>query len=1162
VAQIAAFLSSHDVGNLTAIDIVAHGADGAVQLGTATLSSATLAQYQTDLATIGAALQQGGNIQIYGCDVAQDAAGVGFLDQLSAATGGANVAAASHLVGAASGGGSWDLDVNTGGVDTANPFTAAAESAYPAELPALGTSELFMAFNVTGSGFNASIEEMAVSGSNTATGVTDLADGSNNSALTANNSIGGVYAVVVEDPQNRYYVAEDPAATGHGSVDQIMVGTFGSSVLSTPSYFNFASSPSIAPWGIAEGPNPNLLYIANYDTADPTKNGIWTINVNTGAATPVAVSSSAIGPTELAIDYQNNLAFFADTFQPTSELDVGNLSTGNVQVLHVANSGDNIYGVAVNAGTVYFDLGDDGNTDGIYSATYTLSGGNVTLGAIQTLYALPLNGSVIPLGLAIDPTNNVFYIGNAQQIQGQWTVWEGSLGGSAVQTNLVEVDATAVSTNAAPETDGPAIVTTPTVTTSGIVGYVQGNAAVTLDASATAVNLDNQGLASATIKILNGTASDVLSAVVTGTSITATYTASTQTLVLSGADTAANYQTVLDSVTFSTPVTGTTRAIDWTISDGQLNSATTTTTVNVTARENVVAGATATFTGGGSPVLLDSGLTVSDLSSTTLVSATVVIGGFIAADTLTVGTPGGLANSFSNGTLTLTGNASIATYQTALQSVAYGTNPTNADPTADGSGTSRTISWMVNDGTITSTPVTSTLNEQHVAGTVTAGGTATYTGPTAVILDPTLTVGDVDSNGNLVGATIKIGVGFSNGDSLVFTNENGISGTYTPGTGIETLTGTASLANYQAALESVAYDTTSPVQSLRTIDWTTNDGAATSNLSTSTVDVICFCTSTMIGTPAGQVAVEKLQIGDMVLTVHNGPREVSWIGSGKVLSTRGKRTAATPVIVCKGALADNVPNQDLRVTKAHSLYIDGVLIPVEFLVNYKTIYWDDRAQEVQIYHVELDSHDVLLANGTPTETYRDDGNRWLFQNANSGWHLPPKEPYAPVLTGGPVVDAIWRRLLDRAGPRHLPPTTDDPDLHLIVDGARIDPEYQRGSLYGFRLPACPQTLAIASRTGVPAELGIARDPRTLGVALRQVTVSHGARIVLFDAGDERLTKGFHGYEPADRLRWTNGYAELPADALSHLNQGAELILHLGGATRYPDDGVRVGQQAA
>ncbi len=63
------------------------------------------------------------------------------------------------------------------------------------------------------------------------------------------------------------------------------------------------------------------------------------------------------------------------------------------------------------------------------------------------------------------------------------------------------------------------------------------------------------------------------------------------------------------------------------------------------------------------------------------------------------------------------------------------------------------------------------------------------------------------------------------------------------------------------------------------------------------------------------------------------------------------------------------------------------------------------------------THDLLLANGAPAESYRDDGNRWLFRNGNGGKGLPPQEPCAAVLTGGPVVDAVWRRLLDRTGPR-------------------------------------------------------------------------------------------------------------------------------------------------
>ena len=144
-------------------------------------------------------------------------------------------------------------------------------------------------------------------------------------------------------------------------------------------------------------------------------------------------------------------------------------------------------------------------------------------------------------------------------------------------------------------------------------------------------------------------------------------------------------------------------------------------------------------------------------------------------------------------------------------------------------------------------------------------------------------------------------------------------------------------------------------------------------------------------------------------------------------------------------------------------------------------------------------------------------------------------------------------MLDHAGPRALPRLTDDPDLHLLVDGTRVDPQYRHGSLYGFRLPCNPRSVAVDYRSGVPAELGIARDPRSVAVALRQVVVREGGKFMLFDADDERLTMGFHDYEADCHLRWTDGYAELSAKAFARFDRGAEVMLHLGGATRYPDD---------
>lgn len=345
-----------------------------------------------------------------------------------------------------------------------------------------------------------------------------------------------------------------------------------------------------------------------------------------------------------------------------------------------------------------------------------------------------------------------------------------------------------------------------------------------------------------------------------------------------------------------------------------------------------------------------------------------------------------------------------------------------------------------------------------------------------------------------------------------------------------------------------------PIRSDKTpISYTLSDANA-SAVFTDAVTIpspLCFLPGTQIATPTGEVPVERLVAGDAILTLRGEARRIVWIGEGQVIATPGRRTAATPVIVRKGALAENVPHRELHITKAHGLHFDGVLIPVEFLVNHRSILWDDWAKIITLYHIELETHDILIANGAPAETYRDDGNRWLFQNANGGWHLPPQPPCVPVLTGGPIVDAAWSRLLGRSGPRPGLPMTDDPDVHLLVNGHRLDAVTRRDKQYLFRLPRGSDGVRIISREAVPAELGLARDPRSLGVAVKQIQISRGAKLVLVKADNDQLGNGFHAYEPDGCLRWTNGNAELPVSLTSMFNEEAELVLQLTGSTCYP-----------
>jgi antigen 43 len=571
---------------------------------------------------------------------------------------------------------------------------------------------------------------------------------------------------------------------------------------------------------------------------------------------------------------------------------------------------------------------------------------------------------------------------------------------------------------------------------------------------------------------------------------------------------------------------------------------------------------TSTYTGvqidNGGVVINAANATISSTSSNSYASAialldtgTVVNSGLLRASYLAIyEETGGSVTNFSTGTISGGGGVYLKAPGTVTNAgTIIGTNARYGAVDFDSNAASNRL--IVDPGAVFSGKIISLANSTNVIELASGSSAGTLSGfdGSGITNFATLQF-DTGADWTVTGNTAANGLGsiaitgFTTADTIDLTGFVAVSKTFANNTLV-----LSSASNAHATLH---------IQG----SFSSGSFALTGDGSTGTDVVVCFAAGTYIGTPTGEVPVEQLQIGEPVLTAHNGPRAVTWIGRGKVLATRGRRTAATPVIVRKGALADNVPNRDLHVTKAHSLYIDDVLIPVEFLVNHRTILWDDHSQEVALYHIELETHDVLIANGAPAESYRDDGNRWLFQNSNTGWGLPPQEPCAPVLTGGPVVDAAWRRLLDRAGPRALPPLTDDPDLHLLVDGTRVDAEERQRSVYVFRLPSNPKRVVIASREIVPAEFGIARDPRSLGVALRQLAVRQGVEFIVLDADDERLTAGFHAYEPSDNLRWTDGYAELPSAAFARFDKGAELTLHLGGATQYPDEQARPARAAA
>ena len=183
----------------------------------------------------------------------------------------------------------------------------------------------------------------------------------------------------------------------------------------------------------------------------------------------------------------------------------------------------------------------------------------------------------------------------------------------------------------------------------------------------------------------------------------------------------------------------------------------------------------------------------------------------------------------------------------------------------------------------------------------------------------------------------------------------------------------------------------------------------------------CYCTSTLILTDRGNVPVEALLIGDTVVTTSGEHRPIKWIGHR---SYAGRFLAANlgmqPVRFRAGSLGDGLPQRDLLVSPEHAMFLDGLLIPACHLVNGTGIVQECALDRVDYYHVELDTHDVLLAEGAPSESFLDDDSRGMFHNAAEFMRLYPDAPdpgrfCAPKVTDGYEVEAIRRRLAVVAG---------------------------------------------------------------------------------------------------------------------------------------------------
>ena len=293
----------------------------------------------------------------------------------------------------------------------------------------------------------------------------------------------------------------------------------------------------------------------------------------------------------------------------------------------------------------------------------------------------------------------------------------------------------------------------------------------------------------------------------------------------------------------------------------------------------------------------------------------------------------------------------------------------------------------------------------------------------------------------------------------------------------------------------------------------------------------CFLRGSGVMTVSGERAVEHLKIGDQMMTLGGRIAPIGWIGTRRI-DCRGHPAAEKvwPARIHMGAFGEGKPWRDLLLSPDHAVLVDGMLVPVKHLVNGATIV-QESMERVEYFHIELDRHDILLADGLAVESFLDTGNRAQFANAAGPVALPApvaagrEHGCAPFRTQGAEVVAVRRRLLARAFELSWC-VTPASGLRVLTEtgeaAARVGLE---GNQDCFILPPGTRKAHIVCEAGVPAWFDAeSEDWRRLGASIGGVWID-GEPIPLESSA---LEAGFYSVERSDAnyWRWTDGAATL------------------------------------
>ena len=637
---------------LHSVDIISHGAADEVLVGTDTLTTSTIPTYAADLTAIGKALAPHGQLDLYGCDVA--AGGDGFLEALRQATG-RNVAASTGPVGATALGGTWTLNATTGPTPDALPANLAALQSFDGLLLTTTPQIFFDSWNGTVGGVigqGSMVEQLTVKGSTLVSSNTVISNGSAVNTTGPYPALTYTTGFVVDTALNEYFIAA----------------------------YNYQTYT----WTIQEGSTSGGGLTTLYTDPFPALNANYT-----PAGTPITGTAAVLGG--LALDAKTGELYFAQDAEDYVTgayvpADTGiykiNIAGGPATLVTSTTAGlsNPVYLTLDTADNLVF-FGDTipaANYDGInYPAVNNLDVANLTTGAVTVLKSFTSSDPYFGLqGMDIDTVNHKLYLATAD------------FGDNTSTSNAILSISYSVSGSGSTATASVGAATT-LYSGSGafqptdIVVDAQAGIFYTTSSEPYTSPIDGAGSDAA---VFEGSLSG-------GSALTEVFAVSTvlpaPTLNTGDAAMFTHAPQLFLSIPYSSPV--------------------------------VTAGATVTFDGGGSALTLDSGLTITAGTSTTLASATVTLtSGELSSDILSFN-GGTNTETFSDGyeitasysasgsVLTLSGTATVTDYQTALDQVQFSTT-SNADPTSGGTDTSRTISWVVNDGTSSSATATSTLD--------------------------------------------------------------------------------------------------------------------------------------------------------------------------------------------------------------------------------------------------------------------------------------------------------------------------------------------------------------------------------------------------------------------------------------------------------------------